>query len=394
MMPPLSLRVTSWLGEAALALAGVPALEPLPPPGLAPRSTAASSQIRPPRSLAELWDTLRALDRGTTPVGGVRATLGAVRGDVRRKQLDQRPGLAGRGKPPPGFGELEGITVEPGRSPLHALFRAPDVGRPIIFVLHGLYDSKQSGYVRATAEWLAGLGYGVVAPDLRWHGRLLDLEHPPTVGLLEAEDLAAWSRALRARHPAHSHGLLAFSLGTLTAAHALASTQAAGLFASGGVLVSPPGPLAEALGLLDRVPLLARPPGRGLVPFLFRFVLRERLRRLGLGAARRRPFAAFLDELSRRRPLEDLLSPAEILARGDHLPALARAARPLLLLSADDDPIFPWPAAARLAEAAAGNERVHVLRSPCGGHLGLLVTQGQWFADVVARFFACSETLD
>ncbi len=392
--PPLSLSAASRLGEAALALAGVPTMKPLPPPRVAPRrAAAAASQTGPPGSLAELWDGLRAFDCSATAVGGVRATLGAVRGDVLRKQLDQRPRWAGRGPAPPGFTELDGIEVEAGRAPLHALFRAPEAGRPVIFVLHGLYDSKQSGYVRRTAEWLAGLGYGVVAPDLRWHGRLLDLEHLPTVGLLEAQDLAAWSRWLRARHPGHPHGLLAFSLGTLTAAHALGSPEAASRFASGGVLVSPPGPLAEALGLLDTVPLLARPTGRGLVPFLFRFVLRERLRRLGLGAARRLPFATFLEELSRRRPLGEALAPDEILARGDHLPALARAARPLLLLSADDDPIFPRPAPARLAEAAAGNDRVHVLRSPCGGHLGLLVTQGQWFSDVVARFFACSETV-
>lgn len=391
MKPPLALRATSRLGEAVLSLAGVPDLKPLPRPAPTGAGGAASAPIR---SAAELWAGLRSMERGPSTVGGVRATLGAVNGDVLRKQLDQRPDLAGRGTPAAGFTELHGVEVEPGRAPLFALYRAPQPGRPLLFVLHGLFDSKRSGYVLATAEWLAGLGFGVVAPDLRWHGPLLDLDHLPTLGLLEAEDLAAWSRHFEALFPGHPQGLIAFSLGTLTGAHALALPDASGRFRSGGVLVSPPGPLASALDLLDALPLFARPLGSGLVPYLFRFGLRERMRRLGLRAPRRLPFAAFLSEVARRRPLGDALSSSEILARGDHLPALARAARPLLLLCSEDDPIFPRPAPERLAEAAAGNPRVLVLPSPSGGHLGQLAIHRQWFADVVAHFFTHSAWVD
>ncbi len=386
MPPPLRLRATSWFGDAVLAMAGVPAPGRLPPPAPGPP--------HPPRSLAELWTAIRVIPRAGSALGGLRATLSAVRGDLLRKQLDQRPGFAGRGSPPPGFGEIDGIEVEPGRSPLHAWIHPPAAGRPVLFVLHGLYDSRQSGYVLRTAEWLAGLGFGVVAPDLRWHGRLFGAEHMPTLGLLEARDLIAWSRFLHARHPGHPQGLLGFSLSTLAAAHALASPEAATLFASGGVLVSPPGPLAQALDLLDKVSLFAHPPGSGVVPFLFRRLLVERMERLGLGRAEHRPFAALLAEVGRRRPLGALLTPAELLAEADHLPALARARRPLLLLCSEDDPIFPAPAPVQLAEAAAGNERVLVLPSPSGGHLGQLALHSQWFADVVALFATHSATLE
>lgn len=366
-------RLLAGLGEALLGAAGL-----RPPPELPAPS--------PSTARASTWREF-AIGLAGPPVrgssSGLRITLRAIRGDLARKQADQFPGLAGRGELPPGFTHLEAAAA-PGRAPLYAHYNPPATGQPIVILLHGMFDSKLTGYLRRVATALAANGLGVMAPDLRWHGQLFSSTWPPGLGSEEAGDLAAWAAELRRRHPAAPLALVGFSMGCITLVHALARPDAAELFTGGGIAFSPPGRPTSTLPHLATTPLLARPLGRGALPWVFRLALRERLARSLPQLPRRHPFDALLAHLAAET--NGRRTPAELLAAGDHLAALAQVRRPLLLISAEDDPVFPASTLGELAAAAASNAWVRLVRTAGGGHIGHAVIDPQWTIDTLLGF--------
>ncbi len=366
-------------GEAILTAMGCTALRPLPRPS------------RPiPTAITRLDDFWNQIDR--TPLqdchdSAFTSTMRIVKGDLRRKLADQVPGLAGSGAVPQTLQAVE-AAMPPGRAPLVAFFCPPQGARPWVLMAHGLYDSKLSRYLVLVAEWLVGEGLGVLIPDLRWHGSLLSREWLPTLGLEEARDLVAWGRWLQRTHGAERIGLLGFSLGGLDVIHAVSRPEAADVFSAGAIAISPPASLRHTAAALDSSASFWALGRNAVIHKFFRDALRTRTAAMGINDGSRGCFAAFLSWLIQQRGEGDARTVSGLLDRAEPGSALPTCKRPLLLIAAHDDPIYREPTAARLVEAAAGNPLVHVMATPRGGHIGILGTYPQWFANVLDAFFA------
>ncbi|HEX5760912.1 MAG TPA: alpha/beta fold hydrolase, partial [Thermoanaerobaculia bacterium] len=293
---------------------------------------------------------------------------------------------------PAGFETVAADAAASGRAPLRAYYRPPAVGKPTVVVVHGLYDSKHSRYVRVTAERLAADGFGVLAPDMRWHGCLLT-DFLPTLGVEEGLDLAAWSGWLSARQPRSPVGLVGYSLGSLAVVHALAADG--GSFRAGGVAVSLPAALARTLAGLDDRPSLVRHGREALIRGFFRWALRVRMRALGVEEGpERRPFAALLAWVVRQPPFPPGTTPERAIERAGPLPQLAAVRRPLLLVIGLRDPVLSPAGVPKLAAAAAANPFLHLVATTDGGHIGHPGTYPRWTAEVYHRFFAASAGVD
>jgi predicted alpha/beta-fold hydrolase len=393
------------LSVLILALSvGCTGLRPLPRPTLAPCPAAAGTQ--------DLWRCLDDVDRLVGAGIGdpqphesaYRGTTRMVDGDLRRKFGDLSPAHACGGAVPAGFVRVPEVPamepVRPGRAPLEAYFHPPRRGMATILVVHGLFDSKHVRYVRLTAAFLAAQGFGVLVPDMRWHGCLY--RWLPTLGIEEGKDLLAWREWVRGQAPESPVGLVGFSLGALDVIQALALDADGDAFAAGGVVVSPPANLPLTLVRLDDPPSLA---DQGMLSFVQRFFLnglRRRLHFMAEALPRRdaagppfdpqseRPFAGILPWLSRQPPFPPGTTPESLLALADPLPALARIRRPLVIVASRRDPIFSELAFVDLAAAAAKNPSLHLLATTDGGHIGQLGRYPQWTADLLARFFRAS----
>jgi predicted alpha/beta-fold hydrolase len=381
---------------ASFAASGCTGLRPLPQPAVGPCPA--------PATLTHLWSCLDATDHDvgvdvTAPrprESAFRSTQRVTAGDLRRKLRDQHRGSACGGPVPPGFESIEQPPAAAGRAPLRAYYRPAAAGtaKPTILVVHGLYDSKHSRYVRLAAQFLAGRGYGVLVPDMRFHGCLLG-DYLPTLGREEAADLVAWSGWLRAQQPGTEVGLLGFSLGSLDALQALAIDDGGEAFHAGGVLISPPASLPETIARLDDPPSLLHRGRQALLVAFFQRALATRMRELGIpappgGSLRERPFARLLDWLSRQPSVAAPdTTAAALVAQADPEAAFQRVRRPLLLISSRRDPIYAESAVAELRRATA-NPNVHLIVTTDGGHIGFQGSYPAWTAAVLDRFFASS----
>jgi fermentation-respiration switch protein FrsA (DUF1100 family) len=75
--------------------------------------------------------------------------------------------------------------------------------------MHGINNTRR--LFDAKAKWLNGLGYAVLAIDMRGHGESGAVER--TFGWREAEDAGAAMRWLRAKYPKRKVGVIGVSLG-------------------------------------------------------------------------------------------------------------------------------------------------------------------------------------
>jgi predicted alpha/beta-fold hydrolase len=379
---------------AATLLAGCAGLRPLPTPHL--------SACPAGGSLGAFWSCLDRTD-GETHAGitgpqpresAFHSTSRVTNGDLGRKRRDQHPEKACGGVIPPGFAAWEAEPPAPGRAPLRAYAHPPQPGRATVIVVHGLYDSKHARYVRVTAELLARAGFGVVVPDMRFHGCNFR-GWLPTMGVEEGRDLVAWASLVRARYPGSPLGLLGFSLGALDVLHALArdaqdtGTSGALAFPAGGIAVSPPANLPLTLARLDDPPSLADDGFQRFIGQFFQSALRTRMRDLGLPRAAR-PFDAFLAWLARQPPLPPGSTPATVLAAADPVPLLSQVQSPLLLVASRRDPIFFEGALLELRRASAGRPQIHLIETIDGGHIGQIGRYPEWSAELFTRFFAGS----
>jgi pimeloyl-ACP methyl ester carboxylesterase len=80
---------------------------------------------------------------------------------------------------------------------------------PAVLLMHGINNTRR--LFDAKALWLNGLGYAVLAIDLRGHGESGAVER--TFGWRESEDAGAALRWLRAGHPGRRVGVIGVSLG-------------------------------------------------------------------------------------------------------------------------------------------------------------------------------------
>jgi predicted alpha/beta-fold hydrolase len=114
--------------------------------------------------------------------------------------------------------------------------------RPLVVVVHGLFDSGAQDYVQRTAAVLYRLGYAVLLPDMRDHGATLRAapEIATTLGTLEGADLLALVDAARTAcgERIGSVGILGVSGGGLDAIRAFTLDRRGSLDA--GVLALSP----------------------------------------------------------------------------------------------------------------------------------------------------------
>ncbi|MDP9121375.1 MAG: hypothetical protein M3O15_08420 [Acidobacteriota bacterium] len=274
------------------------------------------------------------------------------------------------------------------RAPLRAYYRLPDPGMPTVIVVHGLYDSKHSRYVRLTAQYLAAQGFGVLAPDMRWHG-CLARDWLPTLGIEEGKDLVAWAGWLHARTPESAAGLLGFSLGALDVVHALAS-DGENAFPAGGVAISLPAGLERTLERLDDPPYFSDYGMQSFIRRFFQAASRKRMRTLHLDTHAGRPFSRLLDWLVQQPPHLPGSTAAAAFAAADPGAPLRKVRRPLVLITSRRDPICGDLALADLESAAAANLSLHLFATTDGGHIGQIGVFPQWTADLLARFFRAS----
>lgn len=382
-MTPARLALAALLAALALALLGCRGLGRLPP-------AESFATVEPPTTPAGLW---QALEKGN-PIppaqeSAFASTVRVMRGDGAARKAAQHAKTACKTDPPPGFSTFVGEAI-PGAAPLHAYFNRGKAERPIVFVLHGLYDSRNSRYVRQIAVFLGEQGFGVVVPDLRWHGCLLSREWLPGLGLEEARDLLAWSAFIRAREPGRPVGILGFSVGGLAVIHALAAPEATSSFSAGGIAVSPPAELARTLSAFDRGTFAADRGWLWILDQGLRRLLIERLLDQGIEPTPGRehnPFSTVLDFVLAQKFAFGGVNQTGLFLATDPAPKIQATRRPLLLLPTANDPFFGELAAAALARAAQGNAWVRVIETPCGGHLGQLGLYPSWISTLLVRFF-------
>jgi predicted alpha/beta-fold hydrolase len=333
----------------------------------------------PGGTLDGLWSCIRTPDP-TSKEGGLASTLRIANGDLtRRVVLNQTPSLSCNTRPWSGFEHVSHAVA--GADRLEAFVHDGDAGLPVIFVVHGLYDSNSNRYVRYVASALAADGFSVVVPDMRWHGCLIGLTS--TLGVLESRDLMSWAKAIRdgqirslANRPI---GMIGFSLGALDVIDTATLPEAATLFDAGGIAVSPPAAVNAVRQRLDRL--------RTPMALYFRLTLRMRNRRLGIPFWSRRPFHAYLDSVAAShvtpfQTMDDLIAAAEPTSR------LGNVRRPLLVVAAKNDPVLGQGAADAIADAADSMPYVHVIKTDEGGHIGIIGRDPQWFVNAMTNFFA------
>lgn len=310
-----------------------------------------------------------------------------------RKLSDQKfPGSC-EGKVPEGLSLVDG-ELPAGRAPLHALFVPPrEKDGPIVIVVHGIFDSKFTKYIQITADLLRRQGFGVLAPDMRWHGCLLEERWLPTLGIEEGKDLVEWAGFLKRDHPRSPVGLVGFSLGGLSVLHALGQPEAREAFQAGGVAICPASGLAFTMEGLDAPAFLADRGFTGIFHSAFRHYLRQRLNALKAGPDNKGLFAAFLDWLVTRPPFGPGWTTRRLLEEADPAPIAAKTRRPTLVLTASNDPIISIVGSSELERAATSNPYLHVLSTPQGGHIGQIGLWPQWFGDTLSTFFRHSPAI-
>jgi len=257
---------------------------------------------------------------------------------------------------------------------------------PLVLVLHGLEGSPGSGYVRATLNEIARRGWGAVA--MAWRS----CSGEPNRALRsycsgETEDPRFVARRIREAGIVGPLFAIGFSLGANALLKLLAETGEDSPV-DAAVAVSTPFDLAACARALDA-------PWSGGA--LYRRVFLGTLRQKALGKLREHPASGLSAEGVRRartlRAFDDAFTAPsngyrdadDYYARASSGPLLERIRRPVLCISAEDDPMIPVET---LPVASAG-PWVQLLRTAGGGHVGFLA--GSLFRP---RFWAESQAVE
>lgn len=327
-------------------------------------SPAAPVAAHPAPDLGPVHDAAggRPLSRPFTPTEPFRPAWGAA-GPQRQTLLAH---LLRRPRPPPL--RRERVDTHDGDFlDLDWVDAPPEV--PHVLVLHGLEGSPGSGYVRATLNAIAARGWGAVA--MAWRS----CSGEPNRALRsycsgETEDPRFVSRRIRAggiRGPLFGIG---FSLGANALLKLLAET-ADDAPLDGAVAVSTPFDLAACARALDA------PWSGGAI---YRRVFLKTLRAKALGKLREHPASGLSPQGVRRartlRAFDDAFTApsngyrdaADYYARASSGPLLGRIRRPVLCISAEDDPMIPR----ETLPGSVPGPWVQLLQTAGGGHVGFL----------------------
>ncbi|HTS79173.1 MAG TPA: alpha/beta fold hydrolase [Myxococcaceae bacterium] len=240
---------------------------------------------------------------------------------------------------------------------------------PHVLVLHGLEGSPSSGYVRATLREIARRGFGAVA--MAWRSCSGELNRTlRSYSSGETGDPRLVCRHIRASGvmgPLHAIG---FSLGANALLKLLAETEDEAPI-DAAVAVSTPFDLGACARALDA------PWSGGAI---YRRSFLRTLRRKALGKLREHPASGLSAAAVRRArtfhafddaftgPSNGYRDAADYYARASAGPLLGLIRRPVLCISAEDDPMIPPET---LPESIPG-PYVQLLRTERGGHVGFL----------------------
>jgi predicted alpha/beta-fold hydrolase len=245
-------------------------------------------------------------------------------------------------------------------------------GAPLLVVLHGLEGSSRAPYVRGLVALALARGVGAAALNFRGcsgePNRLARSYHSG-----ETADLAAAIDRLAAEAPGRPLLLCGFSLGGNVVVKYLGERgDALPPEVRAAAVVSVPFDLARSAAAID---------GPGFWPLVYRERFLRRLRRKAAEKAAR--FPASLDAAAVRRartfaafdaavtaPLHGFASAEAYWEASSSARFVAGVRRPLLALSAMDDPIVP--ADTLPLEAARANPNVSLEVTPAGGHVAFV----------------------
>jgi predicted alpha/beta-fold hydrolase len=247
---------------------------------------------------------------------------------------------------------------------------SPDA--PLLVVCHGLEGSSRAAYVRGLLAAARARGLAGLAMNFRscsgTPNRLARIYHSG-----ETDDLAHVIGRAVAERPGRTVLLAGFSLGGNVVVKYLGerSDQVPAEVAAAAV-ISVPFDLSRCAAALD---------GPGFWRWVYRTRFLASLRAKALAVARRFPgrldpavirrartFAAFDGAVT--APLHGFLSAEDYWERSSSGRFLAGVRRPLLAISALDDPLVPG--ASLPLEAARANPAVTLLTPPRGGHVGFV----------------------
>jgi predicted alpha/beta-fold hydrolase len=268
----------------------------------------------------------------------------------------------------------------------------PAPGAPVAVLCHGLEGSSRATYVLGLARALAARGVGSVALNFRTCGGELN-RLPRTYHSGETGDLAHAVERLAAERPGRPIVVAGFSLGGNVVAKYLGEGgDRLPPEVRGGAAISVPWDLAACSRRID---------GPGAFMRIYRERFMRRLRRKALAKARQHPgrvdaaavaratTVARFDELV-TAPLHGFASAADYYARSSAGRFVEGVRRPLLAISAADDPMVPEESLP--LAAARANPRVRLVVTRRGGHTAFVdgwpVAPGFWAERTAAAYLA------
>ncbi len=273
--------------------------------------------------------------------------------------------------PRPGF-RRERLELEDGDFLDVDRLDAADPAAPVLVISHGLEGSSGASYVRGLAAAAARAGLGVAAWNFRGcsgePNRLLRQYHSGETG-----DLAAIVAHLVREDSGRAVLLAGFSLGGNQTVKWLGeSGDALPGAVRAAVAISVPFDLAACALALD---------GPGFWPWVYRERFLRRLRRKALRKAGEHPGRIDIDAVRRAAtfsaydglvtaPLHGFGSADEYWRRCSAGQFVEGVRRPLLLVSADDDPLVP--ASTIPIAAASANPSVTLEITSGGGHVAFV----------------------
>jgi predicted alpha/beta-fold hydrolase len=265
-------------------------------------------------------------------------------------------------------------------------------GAPVLVISHGLEGSSGAAYVRGLAAAASRRGWAVAAWNFRGcsgePNRLLRQYHSGETG-----DLESVVSRLVAEDPARRVVLAGFSLGGNQLVKWMGERGAdlPGAVAA-AVAISVPFDLEACAVALD---------GPGFWPWVYRERFLRRLRRKALAKASRHPGRIDAGAVRRSRtfseydglvtaPIHGFASATEYWRRSSAARFVDGVRRPLLLLSADDDPLVPVRSLP--VEAARRNPEVTLEITRGGGHVAFVsgspLSPAFWAEDRALGFLA------
>lgn len=334
------------------------------------------------RSMAGVMEALEAIPWNPKPYNGVTSTLLFSMADVIPMMLECRKSTCGKvyAYPDP----FRKVVIESGDgTPISGVVAIHDDGRPrpALLMTHGLFGSKSiwfSQQVILSAYY--GWGYNVMAIDLRFFGESkLYSDAPGTGGWKEGQDIIAAVKYLKSHEEVTSVGVMGGSYGGASAMCAAYQSEPKDLIDGGIVSWGGYGYVPTQVKYISEVP-------RPWEPFFPIFLYFMSCYALTMGA-RVRDYSQFMDFITGYSASYYGVEPEEILELSSAVLHFDEIATPLLIISADDDPVILSDQALLMEEKAEGNPWIEVWRQPRGGHCAFAVVEKEWMGSVVRNFY-------